>query len=121
MRRRMEMKCGEELISDQLKMIYLEERERVSKAVAAAAHRTAGTAQLSTPYPVQQCVFTIGPSRGVGRAGGDTLVPRKYDKRIDPLEERMHELSRIYGRGRSGETGKIKNKYEYSFYNYNQN
>lgn len=94
----------EELLSDQLKMIYLEERDRISAAASAAAQRAAvaagasGIQRPNTLYSARQRVFA-----GVG--GPSTSAASLFDahalSRTNLLEERMHELNRIYRSARS--------------------
>ncbi|KAI3415806.1 hypothetical protein GPALN_005385 [Globodera pallida] len=100
-----------DLLSDQLKLIYLEERDRISAAAIIASQRAAAAAgavgtRPAVLYSAQQRVFAGTASAAIGgTAPMGALILRKFDSRVlprtDPLEERMHELNRIYGSGRS--------------------
>ncbi|KAL3115540.1 hypothetical protein niasHT_015878 [Heterodera trifolii] len=101
----------EKFLYDQLKLIYLEERDRISAAAAAASQKSAAAAGGVGAHPMalysaQQRVFTASALTG-GAAPTSAFIQRRFDARIlprtDPLEERMNELSRIYGSGSSSQ------------------
>uniref|UniRef100_A0A914HEW9 T-complex protein 1 subunit eta n=1 Tax=Globodera rostochiensis TaxID=31243 RepID=A0A914HEW9_GLORO len=101
----------EKFLYDQLKLIYLEERDRISAAAIIASQRAAAAAgavgtRPAVLYSAQQRVFAGTASAAIGgTAPMGALILRKFDSRVlprtDPLEERMHELNRIYGSGSS--------------------
>lgn len=104
--------AGQDLLSDQLKMLYLEERDRISVVASAAAQRAAAAAGIQRPgalYSAHQRVFAAaaGPARHKSDAKF-IAAPR-----ANPLEQRMYELSRIYGSGArlsgggQGESGQV--------------
>nr|CAD2122855.1 unnamed protein product [Meloidogyne enterolobii] len=98
-------------LSDQLKMIYLEERERLTAAATLAAQKAASAAGMrpaAALYSAQQRVFVKANNRnGLGLSGGrrrntnnghnlpSVGVPRVLP-RTNPLDQRLQELGRIY-------------------------
>ncbi|KAF7636737.1 hypothetical protein Mgra_00003919 [Meloidogyne graminicola] len=95
-------------LSDQLKMIYLEERERLTAAATLAAKKAAaaGMRQLASSsaslYSAQQRVFVKAANRNIleGRKKNNNLpsvcIPRVLAKTPKPLEKKLQELERIY-------------------------
>jgi hypothetical protein len=103
-------------ISDQLKQIYLEERDRLSAAAAAAAQKAASAVGMrpGAIYSAQQRIFAAS-STSIGHKMASTSSmfshhsavgpSKKFESRIlprtNPLDQRLQqELSRLYNNGR---------------------
>ena len=91
----------EGLLSDQLKMIYLEERDRIHLAALKAAQKAAVVAGFDTRAAKRIFASINSPIFGTT---GQNMTSARFDERVPKtrmLDDRLRTLNQIYNNGKS--------------------